>query len=101
MRLAAGTWPFALMAPSTVILPPPTLVLGVALLQMLALLEVETFEQGQKVITEGEEGNKFYIIEAPIEAHHLSPTVLHCCQVSRGVRARTACAWPPRAKWKS
>ena len=34
---------------------------------MLALLKVETFEQGQKVITEGEEGNKFYIIEAPIE----------------------------------
>ena len=27
--------------------------------------QVETFEQGQKVITEGEAGDKFYIIEAP------------------------------------
>ena len=26
---------------------------------------METFEQGQKVITEGEAGDKFYIIEAP------------------------------------
>ncbi|OLP91863.1 cAMP-dependent protein kinase regulatory subunit [Symbiodinium microadriaticum] len=31
--------------------------------QLADALKVETFEQGQKVITEGEEGNKFYIIE--------------------------------------